>query len=84
MPAQLKRADFPVALTATSDRGLPVRFAVESGPAVIRDGKLELAEVPVRARWPLRIAVVASQFGSAVAPLVQSAKPVELSIEVTD
>ncbi len=84
LPAQLKRADFPVALTATSDRGLPVRFAVESGPAVIRDGKLELAEVPVRARWPLRIAVVASQFGSAVAPLVQSAKPVELSIEVTD
>jgi len=83
LPAQLKRADFPVVLTATSDRGLPVRFAVKSGPAVVRDGKLELAEVPVRARWPLRIVVEASQFGSAVAPLVQSAKPVEQGIDVT-
>jgi hypothetical protein len=84
LPAKLKRADFPVALAATSDRGLPVRLTVKIGPAVIRDGKLELAEVPVRARWPLRIAVVASQFGSAVAPLVQSAEPVEQKIEVTD
>ena len=37
---------------------------------------LRLAEVPRRAVYPLKIVVVAYQYGSAVEPLVRSAEPV--------
>ena len=82
MPASTKVAEFPLKLEATSDSGLPVRLTVTSGPAVIRDGQLELAEVPKRVKYPLMIEVQASQFGSAVEPLVQTADPVRRTIEV--
>lgn len=82
LPAKLKTTDFPLKLEATSDSSLPVRFAVTSGPAVIREGRLELAEVPEMARWPLEIEVQASQCGSAIEPLVQTAEPVRHTVEV--
>jgi hypothetical protein len=82
LPATAKAAEFPLKLAATSDSGLPVRLVVASGPAVIRDGKLELVEVPKRAKWPLQIEVQASQFGSAVEPFVQTALPVRQIIQV--
>jgi hypothetical protein len=77
------RSAFPLKLEATSDRGLPVRFIVRSGAAIVRDGKLELADVPHRAAWPLAIEVMAYQYGSAVEPLVQSAEPVRRTVLVT-
>jgi hypothetical protein len=72
----------PVKLQATSDAGLPVRYYVESGPAVIEGDALELAEIPKRAAFPLKLTVVAYQYGSAVEPLVQSAEPVRQVIEI--
>lgn len=76
-------AELPLALAATSDAGLPVGFHVDRGPARVRDGRLELAEVPATATWPLEIAVVAWQYGSAIAPEVQSAEPVRRLLRVT-
>lgn len=66
----------PVRLGATSDSGLPVRYGVESGPAMVDGDMLRLAELPRRAKLPLKITVVACQYGSAVEPLVQTAEPV--------
>lgn len=83
LPAAANAADFPMKLTASSDSGLPVRLVVTAGPAVARDGRLELAEVPRRAKYPLAIEVQASQFGSAVEPFVQTAEPVRKTIQVT-
>lgn len=71
----MKAGSAGVKLAATSDVGLPVRYYVESGPAVIEGDMLKLAEMPKRAKWPLRIAVVAYQYGSAVEPLTKSAEP---------
>jgi hypothetical protein len=65
----------PVKLQASSSAGLPVRYYVESGPAVVEGDVLKLAEIPKRAGFPLKITVVAYQYGSAVEPLVQSAEP---------
>lgn len=73
----------PIKLSATSDSGLPVRFYVESGPAVIENDMLKLSEVPKLATFPLKINVVAYQYGSAVEPLVQSAEMVRQVVEVT-
>jgi hypothetical protein len=75
------RADSaPVELSATSDSGLPVEYHVAYGPAVIADGKLRIAELPVRAVFPVCVKVVAYQFGSGVEPLVKTATPVERTI----
>ncbi len=80
--APLKRDSPPLKLAATSDSGLPVRFHVESGPAIIDGDTLRLAEIPARAKFPLNIVVVATEYGSAIEPLVQSAPPVRQSVAV--
>jgi hypothetical protein len=77
-----KMSEFPLPLRAASDSGPPVRLEVRVGPAVVREGKLVLVDVPQRSVFPLRIEVEASQFGSAVEPFVQSAEPVRRTVEV--
>lgn len=72
----------PVKLRATSDAGLPVEFHVAYGPAVIRDGHLHLAEIPVRAKFPLELKVVAYQFGRGLPPKVQRAVPVSQTLPI--
>ena len=72
----------PVKLQATSDAGLPVRYYVQSGPAQVEDNTLRLAEWPARAKRPVKITVVAYQYGSAVEPLVQSAEPAKQAVLV--
>jgi hypothetical protein len=78
----LKPDSPPVELRATSDSGLPVEYYVAVGPAIITDGKLKLTDIPARARFPIEIKVVAWQFGSGIEPLVQTAAPVEQTIQL--
>ena len=79
---KLRSASATLDLKATSSAGLPVQYYVAYGPAVIADGKLKIAEVPARAKFPVPIKVVAWQFGSGVEPQVKSAAPVEQLTEV--
>lgn len=72
-PPALKTNAAPVKLQATSDAGLPVRFAVEYGPAAVDGDTLRLTAIPPRARFPIKIVVHAYQHGSAAAPQVQAA-----------
>jgi alpha-glucosidase len=65
-----------VALGATASSGLPVRYYVVSGPARVEGDSLRFAEIPVWGRYPIKITVVAYQWGRMVAPLYQSASPV--------
>jgi len=78
----VKRKKFPVTLKAKSSEGLPVRYCVEYGPAVVKDGKLELAEVPKNAKFPIKILVTAYQYGSRVEPIVQQAERVSQTVVV--
>ncbi len=75
--------DGSMALAATSDAGLPVRFYVAEGPAVVDGAALRFTPLPVRARLPLRVTVVAWQFGRGGAAPVQSALPVARTFFVT-
>lgn len=82
-PLKVQQSALPLTLEASSSASLAVRFVVGSGPAKIQEGnKLMLSEVPVNAPYPLKITVVAWQAGSFVAPLVSSATPVSVTIEV--
>ncbi len=65
-----------IALTATAGSGLPVNYYVVAGPAYIEGNRLICTPVPVRSKYPVKITVVAYQWGRTIAPLYQSAQPV--------
>jgi hypothetical protein len=72
-----------VPLNATSDSGLPVDYYVVSGPAVVEGNHLWLTEIPIGSRYPVRVTVVAYQWGRMVPPLYQSAEPTTKTFYVT-
>jgi len=71
-----------IELKATSDAGLPVQFCVIQGPAVIERNTLELTAIPPCTKFPVRVTVMAYQWGRSVEPLVQSAEPVEQTFRI--
>ncbi|MFP4356193.1 MAG: hypothetical protein ACLFUJ_13825 [Phycisphaerae bacterium] len=73
----------PMDLQAVSDSGLPVEYYVESGPARVVDGRLKIADLPARAKYPIEVRVVAYQFGSGIEPRVKSAEPVTQTFRIT-
>jgi hypothetical protein len=73
-----------IQLTAAASSGLPVRFFVREGPAEVSgDGTLTFTTIPPRARMPVKVTVVAWQWGRSVEPLVRSAEPVERTFAIT-
>ena len=62
-------------LHAESDCGLPVRYYVKEGPAEVSGNELRFTPIPPRSRFPIKVTVVAWQYG--IAGKVQTAEPVE-------
>jgi hypothetical protein len=68
----------PVRLGATSSAGAPVHNYVREGPAEVSDdGLLTFTPIPRRSKFPIRVTVVAWQWGRSIEPRLQSAVPVE-------
>lgn len=57
-------ASDPIALNATASSGLPVKYYVEYGPAIIMNNKVVLKEIPDSAKYPIEVKVVAWQWGT--------------------
>ena len=72
-----------IPLKAQSNSGLPVYFYVQEGPAEIKNGKLVITKIPERAKLPLKITVVAWQYGRSIEPKIQSAEAVVQSFYLT-
>lgn len=68
-----------VSLKASSSLGLPVYFYIKEGPAKIEGGKLVFTPLPPRSTFPVRVTVVAWQYGRITEPMVQTAEAVEQS-----
>ena len=68
-----------LSLTASSSAGLPVYFYVKEGPAEVENAKLVFSKIPPRAKFPIKVTVVAWQYGNMNEPKVQTAIPVERS-----
>jgi hypothetical protein len=99
VPAQLKEGieqsiNFPaiadqiagiksVQLNATSTSGLPVQYYIKSGPAIMKDDQLVFTEIPVKSKYPVKVTVVACQWGRITTPLYQSAKSVTREFYIT-
>lgn len=60
-------------LAATSDAGLPISYYIREGPAEIDGDTLNFTAIPPRARFPIRITIVAWQWGRASEPKIQTA-----------
>ena len=72
-----------LALNATSSAGVPIYYYVREGPAEVDGNILKFTAIPPRAKFPLKVTVVAWQYGRTVEPKLQSAKPVEQTFLIT-
>lgn len=72
-----------VRLAATSDAHVKVYYYVREGPAEADGDQLKFTRIPPRAKFPVKVTVVAWQYGRALAPKLQSAEPVEQSFLIT-
>lgn len=72
-----------ITLKGTADSGLPVYYYVKEGPAEIKGDKLVLTKIPPRAKFPVKVTVVAWQYGRSGKPKVQTAEAVERSFYIT-
>ena len=66
-----------IALKAKSSAGTKVNYYVKEGPAYIEDNVLHFTKIPPRTKLPIKVTVVAWQYG--IADQLQSADPVERS-----
>jgi hypothetical protein len=71
-----------VEMMATSDAGAPVSYYVLAGPAEIHGSKLTFTPIPPRAKFPVKVTVVAWQYGRAGEQPLQTAEPVEQSFVI--
>ncbi|GGH08554.1 hypothetical protein FAZ19_02615 [Sphingobacterium alkalisoli] len=69
-----------VELNATSDKGLDVSYYVKEGPAKIEGNKLVFTKLPPRAKFPVKVTVVAWQYG--LKDSMQSVSPAERSFYI--
>lgn len=77
-----KRTMKSIRLPKFSSQGLPIYYYIKQGPARVDDNLLTLTAIPPRAAFPLKVTVVAWQYGRSGSSAVQSAKPVERSFYV--
>lgn len=56
--------------------GATVDFYVRQGPAKVSGSTLTFTSLPARTKFPVKVTVVATQYGRTIAPLLQTATPV--------
>lgn len=83
LPEKADTGTRSVALTATSDSGLPVYYYVREGPASIVGNTLRFHPIPPRAKFPVKTTVVAWQWGRGAGRKIKTAAPVERTILIT-
>ncbi len=72
-----------LALNAISDAGMPVYYYVKEGPAIIEnDSMLLFTPIPRRSKFPLKVTVVAWQYG--IPGKIQTAESVERCFFILD
>jgi hypothetical protein len=72
----VKAGTAPIKLGATASSGLPVDYYVQEGPAEIEGNTLRFTAIPPRARFPIKVTVVAYQWGRTTEPRLKTAGPI--------
>jgi len=71
-----------VTLMATSGANVPVKYYVREGPAFVKKDQLIFTQIPPRSKYPVKVTVVAWQYGTRNEPKLRSAEPVEQSFYI--
>ena len=71
-----------IKLNAQSDSGETVYYYVREGPAELQGNTLKLTSIPPRAKFPVKITVVAWQWGRSIDPKLKTAEPVEQTFSI--
>jgi len=71
-----------ITLDANADSGLLVNFYIVSGPAIVKGSKLIFTKIPPKSKFPVKVTVVAWQWGSTVNPLFQTAESVNRTFTI--
>ncbi|HSI86486.1 MAG: hypothetical protein ACAI35_25750 [Candidatus Methylacidiphilales bacterium] len=74
--ADQKQGAAPVQLAAKSSSGMQVYYYVREGPVEIEGDKLVFTTIPPRSAFPVKVTVVAWQWGRSTDPKVKTAEPV--------
>ena len=72
-----------VKLKAASDANVPVYYYVREGPAEVEGDILKIKKIPPRAKFPVKVTVVAWQYGRGAEPKLQTAEPAERTFHLT-
>lgn len=80
--SNVKNGTKSIPLNAASDSSLPIFYYVKEGPAEIKDGTLVFSKIPPRSQFPIKVTVVAWQYGLTTEPKVKSARPIEQSFYI--
>jgi hypothetical protein len=72
-----------IQLKTVSDSGRKVYYYVREGPAEIEGDILRFTKIPPRAKFPVKITVVAWQLGSDADPKLKTAAPVQQEFSLT-
>ena len=64
-------------LNATSDGNVPVYYFVREGPAEVVGDVLKFTGIPPRSTFPVKVTVVAWQYGRSLEPKLKTATPIE-------
>jgi hypothetical protein len=78
----IKQGINSIYLKASSDSGMPVYFYTQEGPAEWKDGKLVFTKIPARSKFPVKVTVVAWQYGRSIEPKIKSATSVVQSFYI--
>lgn len=76
-------ATMPLAATTTGTAtyaGATVDFYVREGPAKVSGSTLTFTTLPPKTKFPIKVTLVATQYGRTIAPLLQTATPVTRTI----
>jgi hypothetical protein len=71
-----------IKLKATSDAGVPVYYYVQDGPAELDGNILKFTKIPPKAKYPVKVTVVAWQYGRSAEPKLKSAESVTQSFYI--
>lgn len=82
-PTSVPQGTASLDLEARSSAGSKVHFYVREGPAYIDGDKLRFTAIPPRAKIPMKVTVVAWQWGRTIEPKLKTAVPVERTILIT-
>ncbi len=69
-------AERSLRLTARSDAGVRVHYYVREGPADVVGDELRFTKIPRRAKLPIKVTIVAWQWGRTLEPKLRTAQPV--------